>query len=63
LPQASSGSLSGKTDPAGSCPTSGGGTDSTARILQRYIEEQKLLPQPIAPVNVGAPAAQSVRVK
>ena len=31
----------------------GGGTDSTARILQRYIEEQKLLPQPIAPVNVG----------
>ena len=31
----------------------GGGTDSTARILQRAIEENKLLSQPIAPVNVG----------
>ena len=31
----------------------GGGTDSTARILHRAIEENKLLPQPIAPVNVG----------
>lgn len=31
----------------------GGGTDSSARILQIAIEQNKLLPQPIAPVNVG----------
>ncbi len=31
----------------------GGGTDSSARILQIAIEQNKLLPQPIAAVNVG----------
>ncbi len=31
----------------------GGGTDSSARILQIAIEKNKLLPQPLAPVNVG----------
>lgn len=31
----------------------GGGTDSSARMLQIAIEQNKFLPQPIAPVNVG----------
>jgi tripartite-type tricarboxylate transporter receptor subunit TctC len=31
----------------------GGGTDSSARILQIAIEQNKFLPQPLAPVNVG----------
>lgn len=31
----------------------GGGTDSSARILQIAIEQNKLLPQPLAAVNVG----------
>ncbi|MBL8702155.1 MAG: tripartite tricarboxylate transporter substrate binding protein [Alphaproteobacteria bacterium] len=31
----------------------GGGTDSSARILQIAIERAKLLPQPLAAVNVG----------
>jgi len=31
----------------------GGGTDSSARILQMTIEQNKLLPQPLAAVNVG----------
>jgi tripartite-type tricarboxylate transporter receptor subunit TctC len=31
----------------------GGGTDATARVLQKVIEEQHLLPQPVAIVNVA----------
>lgn len=31
----------------------GGGTDSTARIVQSYIEEHDLLPQPFAMVNLA----------
>ncbi len=31
----------------------GGGTDATARIAQKAIEENRLLPRPIAVVNVG----------
>src|SRR4051812_44242953 len=31
----------------------GGATDASARILQIAIEQNKLLPQPIAAVNVG----------
>lgn len=31
----------------------GGATDASARILQMAIEQDKLLPQPVAAVNVG----------
>lgn len=31
----------------------GGGTDATARVIQKVIEEQHLLPEPIAIVNVA----------